>query len=99
MQTVAHGQAIKRVFTRRPRLSASSAPRLIRISTLGAYLSKRTTDRLRRAGLLTLGDVMDRGLLSLLAIEGLGEKSYAEVTSCLRAHGLMAEARNLRGAR
>lgn len=89
MQTVAHVQAIKRVFTRRPRLSASSAPSLIRISTLGAYLSKRTTDRLWRAGLLTLGDVMDRGLLSLRAIEGMGEKSYAEVVSCMRAHGLL----------
>lgn len=78
----------RKVFTRIPRLSADSEPSLIRIAVLGAYLSRRTVGRLERAGFATLGDIACDAR-RLAQIEGLGEKSYAEVVSCMRAHGLM----------
>lgn len=58
--------------------------------TVELELSKRATDSLTKAGLVTVGDIMEKmaeGEKALLAIDGFGRKSLADLKKRLRQIG------------
>jgi DNA-directed RNA polymerase subunit alpha len=52
-------------------------------------LSVRTFNCLKRAGITTVGELLERGDTELLAIRNLGQKALEEVRGQLRALGLV----------
>jgi DNA-directed RNA polymerase alpha subunit len=77
------------VFTRKPHIDMrSTAPDLLRVSGLRAYLSNRTISRLQKVGIETLGQTVEFGVDRLFTLHGFSQKSRNEVVSCLRTHGI-----------
>jgi hypothetical protein len=69
-----------------PRSRTKGAGSEVRLEELD--LSVRTSNGLRRAGLLTVADVAARNVSELAAIPNFGKKSVAEILSALDAHSL-----------
>ncbi len=76
-------------FTATPKIHwRLTDPARLHLASLRAYLSRPTRNALLNAGIETLGDIAKVGAKAIAKMDGIGERRFQEIASCMRAYCL-----------